>query len=54
METVASERLRGKHVLRDIRSFLCGEQDMMDTPGFSSMYIEDLEPNELKHYFRIF
>ena len=24
---------------------------MMDTPGFSSMYIEDLEPNELKDYF---
>ena len=24
---------------------------MMDTPGFSSLYVEDLEPEELKHYF---
>ncbi|MEG2871604.1 MAG: ribosome small subunit-dependent GTPase A, partial [Clostridium sp.] len=24
---------------------------MMDTPGFSSMYIEDLEANQLKDYF---
>ena len=24
---------------------------MMDTPGFSSMYIEDMEAGELKDYF---
>lgn len=54
METGAvSEKIRrGKHTTRHSELFFL-EQDtyMMDTPGFSSMYIEDLEPNELKRFF---
>ena len=47
------KRLKEESILRDIRSFFFVENGtyMMDTPGFSSMYIEDLEPNELKDYF---
>lgn len=54
METgVLSEKIRrGKHTTRHSELFFV-EKDtyMMDTPGFSSMYIEDLEPEELKDYF---
>lgn len=48
-----SEKIkRGKHTTRHAELF-CVEQDtyLMDTPGFSSMYLEDLEANELKYYF---
>ena len=54
METgVVSEKLkRGKHTTRHSELFFVENGTyMMDTPGFSSMYIEDLEPNELKDYF---
>lgn len=54
METgVVSEKIkRGKHTTRHSELFFVEEGTyMMDTPGFSSMYIEDLEPNELKDYF---
>lgn len=54
METGSiSEKIkRGKHTTRHAELF-CVEQDtyLMDTPGFSSMYLEDLEANELKYYF---
>ncbi|MEG0987551.1 MAG: ribosome small subunit-dependent GTPase A [Clostridium sp.] len=54
METgVISEKIRrGKNTTRHSELFFV-ETDtyMMDTPGFSSMYIEDLEANELKDYF---
>lgn len=54
METGAvSEKIRrGRHTTRHSELFFL-EKDtyMMDTPGFSSMYIEDLEPNELKCFF---
>ena len=26
----------------------------MDTPGFSSLYVEDMEPEELKNYYNEF
>lgn len=43
---------RGKHTTRHSELFLVGENTyMMDTPGFSSMYIENLEAQELKEYF---
>lgn len=54
METgVVSEKIkRGKHTTRHSELFFVENRTyMMDTPGFSSMYIEDLEPNELKDYF---
>ena len=50
---VVSEKIkRGKHTTRHSELFFVENGTyMMDTPGFSSMYIEDLEPNELKDYF---
>ena len=54
METgVVSEKIkRGKHTTRHSELFFVENGTyMMDTPGFSSMHIEDLEPNELKDYF---
>lgn len=54
METGSiSEKIkRGKHTTRHAELF-CVEPDtyLMDTPGFSSMYLEDMEANELKYYF---
>ena len=54
METgVVSEKIkRGKHTTRHSELFFVEENTyMMDTPGFSSMYIEDLKPEELKDCF---
>lgn len=54
METGSiSEKIkRGKHTTRHAELF-CVEQDtyLMDTPGFSSMYLEEMEAGELKDYF---
>lgn len=54
METgsISAKIKRGKHTTRHAELF-CVEQDtyLMDTPGFSSMYLEDLAANELKYYF---
>ena len=42
----------GRHTTRHSELFWIGEDTyMMDTPGFSSLYVEDLEPEELKNYF---
>lgn len=54
METARiSEKIqRGKHTTRHSELFGIGNQTyMMDTPGFSSMYLEDLECSQLKDYF---
>lgn len=54
METgVISEKIkRGKHTTRHSELFGIGQGTyMMDTPGFSSMYIEDMDCRELKNYF---
>ncbi len=54
METGSiSEKIRrGKHTTRHSELFFIGEGTyMMDTPGFSSMYMEDMEPEELKDCF---
>lgn len=54
METGSiSEKIqRGKHTTRHAELF-CVKEDtyLMDTPGFSSMYIEEMEPEQLKYYF---
>lgn len=43
---------RGKHTTRHSELFFIGDSTfMMDTPGFSSMYIENMEANQLKDYF---
>ena len=53
---VISEKIRrGKHTTRHSELIYIGEDTyIMDTPGFSSLYIEDIEPEELKVYFREF
>ena len=54
METgsISQKIQRGKHTTRHAELF-CVEEDtyLMDTPGFSSMYLEEIEPQELKDYF---
>lgn len=54
METGSiSEKIkRGKHTTRHAELF-CVEEDtyLMDTPGFSSMYLEEIEAGQLKYYF---
>ena len=43
---------RGKHTTRHSELFYVEEGTyMMDTPGFSSMFIDSLEPEALKDYF---
>lgn len=54
METAnISEKIqRGKHTTRHSELFGIGRDTyLMDTPGFSSMYLEDLECSQLKDYF---
>lgn len=54
METGAiSEKIqRGKHTTRHSQLFYVEEHTyMMDTPGFSSMFVDDLEANTLKDFF---
>lgn len=53
---VISEKIRrGKHTTRHSELIYIGEETyIMDTPGFSSLYIEDIEPTDLKEYFREF
>ncbi len=43
---------RGKHTTRHSELFpIDDESYIMDTPGFSSLYINDLEKEDLKYYF---
>lgn len=43
---------RGKHTTRHSELFPIDEESyIMDTPGFSSLYINDLEKEDLKYYF---
>lgn len=54
METagISQKIQRGKHTTRHSELFSIGPDTyMMDTPGFSSMYIGDMECNVLKDYF---
>lgn len=50
--TVSEKIKRGKHTTRHSQLFFIGEETyMMDTPGFSSMYVEKMEAKDLKEYF---
>lgn len=54
METGSiSEKIkRGKHTTRHSELFYVEEETfLMDTPGFSSLYVADMEKEELKDYF---
>ena len=54
METGSISRKieRGKHTTRHSELFMIGEDSyIMDTPGFSSLYVNDFEKEELKYYF---
>ncbi len=57
METgCISEKIqRGKHTTRHSELFcINGTSYIMDTPGFSSLYIDNMEKEELKEYFSEF
>ena len=54
METgaISSKIERGKHTTRHTELFpVDAESYIMDTPGFSSLYVNDFEKEELKYYF---
>lgn len=54
METgdVSRKIERGKHTTRHSELFPIDEESyIMDTPGFSSLYVNDFEKEELKYYF---
>ena len=57
METGAiSQKIeRGRHTTRHSELFPVGEDSyIMDTPGFSSLYVNDFEKEELKYHFTEF
>ncbi|MDD3141180.1 MAG: ribosome small subunit-dependent GTPase A [Lachnospiraceae bacterium] len=57
METgiISKKIARGKHTTRHSELILINEHSfIMDTPGFSSLYVNDFEKEELKYYFREF
>ena len=54
METgdISRKNERGKHTTRHSQLFpIDGSSYIMDTPGFSSLYISDFEKEELKYFF---
>lgn len=54
METggISEKIRRGKHTTRHSEFFCLGDETyLLDTPGFSSIYLLDLQPEELKDYF---
>ena len=54
METgdISSKIERGKHTTRHSELFTIAQDSyIMDTPGFSSLYVHDFEKEELKYYF---
>ena len=54
METASiSEKLkRGRHTTRHTEIFFVDHDTfVLDTPGFTSFYLEGIEPNELKNYY---
>ncbi|MGO5052791.1 ribosome small subunit-dependent GTPase A [Lachnospiraceae bacterium LCP25S3_G4] len=57
METgsISKKIARGKHTTRHSELIAIDEHTfIVDTPGFSSLYVNDFEKEELKHYFREF
>lgn len=50
--TVSEKIKRGKHTTRHSELIYLGADTfLMDTPGFSSLYLEEMEKEELKYYF---
>lgn len=50
--SVSEKIKRGRHTTRHSELMYLGEDTfLMDTPGFSSLYIEDMEPEEIKEYY---
>ena len=50
--TISRKIERGKHTTRHSELFPIDEESyIMDTPGFSSLYVNDFEKEELKYYF---
>lgn len=51
-----SEKIkRGRHTTRHSEIFYIGDQTyLMDTPGFTSLYVKDVEANDLRYYFSEF
>ena len=51
-----SEKIkRGRHTTRHSELIcICDDTYLFDTPGFSSLYLEDILPEKLKDYFREF
>lgn len=57
METgeISKKIARGRHTTRHSELITIEEDTfIMDTPGFSSLYVNDFEKNDLKYYFREF
>ena len=57
METgsISKKIARGKHTTRHSELIAVDEDSyIMDTPGFSSLYVNEFEKEELKYYFREF
>lgn len=49
---ISSKIERGKHTTRHSELFTIAQDSyIMDTPGFSSLYVNDFEKEELKYYF---
>lgn len=52
---VSDKIRRGKHTTRHANLIALGDDSfVVDTPGFSSLSIDEIEPEELKNYFREF
>ena len=50
--TVSEKIKRGRHTTRHSEIFYIGDQSyLVDTPGFTSLYIQNMEKDELKNYF---
>ena len=50
--TISNKIERGRHTTRHSELFPIDENSyIMDTPGFSSLYVNDFEKEELKYYF---
>lgn len=57
METgeISRKLKRGRHTTRHSQLITINDSTyLMDTPGFSSLYVEDMDKEELKDYFREF
>lgn len=49
---VSRQTRRGKQTTRHAQLFPCGKDSFFfDTPGFSSLYLDGMKPEELKDYF---